>query len=145
MDADVQYGNLIFTPYFDPFATVALKQEETHGDIFEEIDNYPSNLVTSVPADANQTHPAGSSNQAVEPPAEGGVLKSTGEQGKDSDDLPSYLVNSFTVSFTYSQLWDIKEYFSIPGNVGIGVPVEGKSIMAPIVNEKDIEGAFCPG
>ncbi|GAA0170036.1 hypothetical protein LIER_24386 [Lithospermum erythrorhizon] len=43
--AEVRIENLDFTPYSDPFATVALKQEETHDDIFEEIDNYPSNRI----------------------------------------------------------------------------------------------------
>ncbi|GAA0171707.1 hypothetical protein LIER_43913 [Lithospermum erythrorhizon] len=82
--------------------------------------------------------------QAIETPAEG-VAQSASDQGEDSDDYPSYIVNSLPISFTDSQLWDIKEYFSIPDDVRIRVPVEGESIMAHIVDEKDVDGAFCPG
>ncbi|GAA0152094.1 hypothetical protein LIER_37419 [Lithospermum erythrorhizon] len=63
--AEVRYGNLLFTPYFDPFATVVLKQEATHGDIFQEIDNYPSNTLAPVTTTMGQELPAGSSHQAV--------------------------------------------------------------------------------
>ncbi|GAA0143879.1 hypothetical protein LIER_04459 [Lithospermum erythrorhizon] len=58
----------------------------------------------------------------VEPPVAEGVLsQSVGKQGEDSDDLPSYIANSFPVPFTDSKLWDIKD-------VGIRVPVEGVPI-----------------
>ncbi|GAA0160135.1 hypothetical protein LIER_16758 [Lithospermum erythrorhizon] len=43
--AEVRYGNSVFTPYSDPFATLTLKQEDAHDDIFEEIDDYPSNPI----------------------------------------------------------------------------------------------------
>ncbi|GAA0173011.1 hypothetical protein LIER_26716 [Lithospermum erythrorhizon] len=60
-----------------------LNQEETHDDILEEINNYPSNPMTSVSADENQTHPAGSSNQAVEPPTEGANVSETVQRAAD--------------------------------------------------------------
>ncbi|GAA0142037.1 hypothetical protein LIER_35505 [Lithospermum erythrorhizon] len=47
--AKVRVENLVFTPYSDPFAPLVLKQEETHDDVIEEIDNYPSNALASAP------------------------------------------------------------------------------------------------
>ncbi|GAA0152371.1 hypothetical protein LIER_10872 [Lithospermum erythrorhizon] len=89
-------------------------------------------------ADVGQELLAGSSTQTIE----GVVSQSADEQGDDSANLPSYIANALPVPFTDSQLWDFKEYFSIPDDVGIRVHVEGESIMAPIVNEKDTDGAF---
>ncbi|GAA0145443.1 hypothetical protein LIER_36130 [Lithospermum erythrorhizon] len=103
-----------------------LNKEETYDDIFEEIDNYPSNLI------------------APETPAEG-VVQSTSEQDDDPGYYPSYIMNSLPVPFIDSELWDIKEYLSIADDVGIRVPIEGESIMAPIVKGQDVEGVFCPG
>ncbi|GAA0166851.1 hypothetical protein LIER_21915 [Lithospermum erythrorhizon] len=54
-------------------------------------------------------------------------------------------MNSLPVPFTDTELWEIKEYFLIPDDVGIKVPVEGESIMAPIVKENDVGGSFCLG
>ncbi|GAA0158104.1 hypothetical protein LIER_15214 [Lithospermum erythrorhizon] len=131
--AEIKYGNLIFPPHSDPFETIFLKQEQTQDDIFAKIDNYPSNPLDPKPF---QEVPTGSSNQSTTILAEG-AEQSTSEQGEDSADRPSYLVNSLPVSFTDSQLWDLKEYFSILDDVGIRVPVEGETITEPIVNEKD--------
>ncbi|GAA0157070.1 hypothetical protein LIER_14414 [Lithospermum erythrorhizon] len=77
-------------------------QEERHDDIFEKIDNYPSNTLASTVA-LSQDLPAGSSNRAVETLVEGAALLA-GEQGEDSDGLPSYIVNSLPVSLTDSHL-----------------------------------------
>ncbi|GAA0165419.1 hypothetical protein LIER_20826 [Lithospermum erythrorhizon] len=134
--AEVKYGDLLFTPYQDPFTNVAFKQE-VNDDIFHEIDNYP----TPVSTIADQELPVSSSTQAIE----GVIAQPAGEQGEDSDDLPSYIANSLPVPFTDFQLWDFKEYFSIPDDAGIRVPVKGESTMKLIVNERDTEGAFCPG
>ncbi|GAA0187475.1 hypothetical protein LIER_34763 [Lithospermum erythrorhizon] len=114
-----------------------LNQENANDDVFHEIDEYPANPIALVPA--------GSSTQRVEAPTEGVVSQSANDQGEDFDDLPSYHAYSLPLSFTDSELWNIKEYFSIPDDIGIRVPIEGESIMEPIVNEKDIEGAFYPG
>ncbi|GAA0163482.1 hypothetical protein LIER_19335 [Lithospermum erythrorhizon] len=120
--------------------------QEVNDDVFRDIDECPANPIALVSMDVDQELPAGSSTRVVEPPStEGIVSQSAGEQGEDSDDLPSYIANSLPVLFTNSQLWDIKEYFSIPDDVGVRVPVEGESIMAPIVNERDTKGAFCFG
>ncbi|GAA0153590.1 hypothetical protein LIER_37702 [Lithospermum erythrorhizon] len=119
--AEVIYGGLLFTPYQDPFANVALKQE-ANDDIFRKIDDYPADPVAPISTSASQELPASSSNQSTKPSAEGAVSQSAD-----------------------SQLWDFKEYFSIPDDVGIRVPIEGESIMEPIVNKDDTEGAFCPG
>ncbi|GAA0154418.1 hypothetical protein LIER_12407 [Lithospermum erythrorhizon] len=139
----VRYENLVFTPYSDLFAAVTLKQEDTHSDIFEEIDDYPLNTLAPTTV-LGQDLPAGSSNRATKALAEGDVHLAS-EQGEDSDDNPSYIINSLPVPFTDSELWDIKEYFCILDDVGIRVPVEGESIMTPLVNKKDKEGAFYPG
>ncbi|GAA0166885.1 hypothetical protein LIER_21945 [Lithospermum erythrorhizon] len=92
-----------------------------YDDIFQEIDNYPSNHTTSVSADADQALPVGSSNPTLVPtPADGSASQSTNDQGDDSRALPTFIENSLPVSFTDSQLWDFKEYFSIPDDVGGG-------------------------
>ncbi|GAA0161179.1 hypothetical protein LIER_39184 [Lithospermum erythrorhizon] len=95
--------------------TISLKQEETRGDIFKEIDNYPSGSTG-----ANQAIIAGSSTQSAEPLAEGGILQSVGEEGEDSDDIPLYIANALRVPFTDSQLWDLKEYFPFRMTLGLG-------------------------
>ncbi|GAA0142603.1 hypothetical protein LIER_03462 [Lithospermum erythrorhizon] len=117
-----------------------LKQEEANDEIFREIDEYPTTLVVPESADVSQELPAGSSTQS----REGTISQSADEQGEDYVDLTSYVANLLTVRFTGSQLWDFKEYFSIPDDVGIRVPIEGESIMEPILNKDDIERAFCP-
>ncbi|GAA0153261.1 hypothetical protein LIER_11545 [Lithospermum erythrorhizon] len=83
--AKVRVENLAFTPYSDPFAVVVLKQEERHDDIFEEIDNYPSNTFAPTAA-LSQDLSTGSSNRAVENPVEG-VAQSAGEQVKGGGKL----------------------------------------------------------
>ncbi|GAA0140442.1 hypothetical protein LIER_01791 [Lithospermum erythrorhizon] len=115
--------------------TATLSQEEANDDIFHEIDSYPANPIALLLTDANQELPAGSSTHVIElPPGEGSVLQSASEQGEDSSALP--------ITFTDSQLRDFKEYFSIPDEVGIKVPIEGESIMDPIVNERILRGLF---
>ncbi|GAA0180808.1 hypothetical protein LIER_30156 [Lithospermum erythrorhizon] len=53
-----------------------LNQEETHDNIFEEIDNYPFNPIASESAAIGLDVPTGSSNQATEAPAEAVVWDS---------------------------------------------------------------------
>ncbi|GAA0164603.1 hypothetical protein LIER_20197 [Lithospermum erythrorhizon] len=79
-------------------------REKANDEIFCEIDSYPANPLVCMTTATGQDLPASSSNQAVEPPTEGVVSQSMGDQGEDSDDLLSYLVNSLPVSFTDSQL-----------------------------------------
>ncbi|GAA0146461.1 hypothetical protein LIER_06407 [Lithospermum erythrorhizon] len=53
---EVQYGDLVFMPYQDPFANIAPKQEASE-DIFREIDEYPASQIvpTVITADENQS------------------------------------------------------------------------------------------
>ncbi|GAA0173285.1 hypothetical protein LIER_26937 [Lithospermum erythrorhizon] len=130
-------GILKYTPHSSPNSENSplhvidadtLHQEETWDDVFEEIDNYPSNTLPSSPL-LSQEVPTGSSNQVVDISVEG-VTQSTSEQGEDFEDYPSYIINSLPVLFTDTELWDFKEYFSILDDVGIRVPVEEPSAAA---------------
>ncbi|GAA0163588.1 hypothetical protein LIER_39625 [Lithospermum erythrorhizon] len=63
-------------------------------------------------------------------------------QGEDSGPLPAFIEHSFPVPFTDTQLWDFKEYFSILDHMGLRVPVEGESIVEPLIKEGDLDGRF---
>ncbi|GAA0172568.1 hypothetical protein LIER_26369 [Lithospermum erythrorhizon] len=145
--AEVLYGDLGFTPYQDPFANMALKQEEENDDVFREINNYPANP----PAlgnimDESQSFPTGSSTPMdILSSIEGSVSQPADDQGANSFALPAFIKNALLVPFMNTQLWDFKEYFSIPEDVGIRVPVEGESILEPTVNEGETKRAFYPG
>ncbi|GAA0145629.1 hypothetical protein LIER_05782 [Lithospermum erythrorhizon] len=94
MGAEVQYGDLVFTPYQDPFANVALKQGEANNYVFEEIDNYPVNSVAPVSTDADQVLHAGFSTRTVVPSfTEDSASFSANEQGENSGTLPAFTEN----------------------------------------------------
>ncbi|GAA0175031.1 hypothetical protein LIER_28289 [Lithospermum erythrorhizon] len=102
--AEVQYGDLVFTPYQDPFAYVPLKHEEVNDDVFTEIDEYPASQTTPTIAitDENQTFPTSSSTPAAISSSanQGNTSKFADDQGVDSGDLPAFIRDSLLVPFT---------------------------------------------
>ncbi|GAA0187314.1 hypothetical protein LIER_34602 [Lithospermum erythrorhizon] len=103
-----------------------LNQEAGNDYFYREIDEYLPNPIAHMSTDADQVLHAGSSTPTVVPSStEGNASQSVNEQGEDSGALPTFIENSLLVSFTDTQLWDFKEYFSIPNDVGIRVPIEG--------------------
>ncbi|GAA0162255.1 hypothetical protein LIER_39380 [Lithospermum erythrorhizon] len=72
--AEINYGDLLFTPNQDPFAQLDVKQKAHDGDVFSEIDEYPANHIASMLENVSQEINASSSTQAVEPPVAEGVV-----------------------------------------------------------------------
>ncbi|GAA0159685.1 hypothetical protein LIER_16403 [Lithospermum erythrorhizon] len=108
---EVQYGDLVFTPYLNPFANVLLKQEEANDNIYREIDDYPANQHASLAdAEDNQSLPATSSTPAVisSSTTEGSALQLVDDQGEDSRKIPTFVEHSLPIPFTDIQLWDFK-------------------------------------